>query len=134
MGYVGEMRPRTTARTRHCTIAGSAGQTRGLHAHPVRTGRARRRCEYACDRRDAPEGPSDGSQSEAQKGGQADRLIGLTMGGRNTKLHAVKEASGHLIRLLLTAGHVSDYNGAKLLLDGLPSAKHLLADRGYDAN
>ena len=36
--------------------------------------------------------------------------------------------------LHLTAGQVSDYKGAKALLDELPKAKALLADRGYDAN
>jgi transposase len=34
----------------------------------------------------------------------------------------------------LTAGHVSDYTGAAALLDSLPSAEWLLADRGYDAD
>ena len=29
---------------------------------------------------------------------------------------------------------MSDYNGAQLILDALPPAKHLLADRGYDAD
>jgi len=36
--------------------------------------------------------------------------------------------------MLLTAGQVSDYKGAAELLDDLPEAKELLADRGYDAN
>lgn len=36
--------------------------------------------------------------------------------------------------LLLTEGQVSDYKGAALLLPGLPAAKELLADRGYDAD
>jgi len=34
----------------------------------------------------------------------------------------------------LTAGQVSDYKGAEKLLNDLPAAQHLLADRGYDAN
>ena len=29
---------------------------------------------------------------------------------------------------------MSDYNGARLIVDALPPAKHLLADRGYDAD
>ena len=36
----------------------------------------------------------------------------------------------------LTAGQVSDYKGAALLMDAidaLPEARELLADRGYDA-
>lgn len=32
-----------------------------------------------------------------------------------------------------TAGQVSDYTGAAALLDDLPKAKWMLADRGYDA-
>jgi len=36
--------------------------------------------------------------------------------------------------LYLTAGQVSDYIGARKLLGDFPSAKHLLADRGYDAD
>jgi transposase len=35
---------------------------------------------------------------------------------------------------VLTAGQVSDYKGARQLLDRLPCAKQLLADRGYDAD
>ena len=38
------------------------------------------------------------------------------------------------MRMFLTAGHRSDYIGARALLDGLPPAKHVLADRGYDAD
>lgn len=36
--------------------------------------------------------------------------------------------------LLLTAGQVSDYKGAKRLLPLLPKAKEILGDRGYDAD
>ena len=37
----------------------------------------------------------------------------------------------------LTAGQISDYKGAALLMDAidaLPEARELLADRGYDAD
>jgi transposase len=34
----------------------------------------------------------------------------------------------------MTAGEVSDYTGAAALLDRLPKAEWLLADRGYDAD
>ena len=36
--------------------------------------------------------------------------------------------------LHLTAGQVSDYKGARKLLDSFPASKYLLADRGYDAD
>lgn len=34
----------------------------------------------------------------------------------------------------MTAGQVSDYTGAAALLDSLPAADWLIADRGYDAD
>ena len=69
----------------------------------------------------------------AQKGG-VPRAIGRTKGGLNRKLHAVCDGQGRPVRLLLTAGQISDYSGARILLPSLPAAKHLLADKGYDAN
>lgn len=52
----------------------------------------------------------------------------------NTKLHAVTDAKGRPIRLILSVGQVSDHTGAAALLSGLPQADWLLADRGYDAD
>ncbi len=61
-------------------------------------------------------------------------MIGLAKGGQNTKLHAATDALGRPTGLFMTAGLTSDYTGAQALLEGLPPAKHLLADRGYDAD
>ena len=36
--------------------------------------------------------------------------------------------------MLLSEGQMSDYKGAALMLDALPSAKQLLGDKGYDAD
>ena len=36
--------------------------------------------------------------------------------------------------MLLSQGQMSDYKGAKLLFESLPTAPVLLADRGYDAD
>ena len=52
----------------------------------------------------------------------------------NTKLHAVTDTIGRPVRLFITAGQVSDYTGAAALMNGLPEAEWLLADRGYDAD
>ena len=52
----------------------------------------------------------------------------------NTKLHAVKDDSGRSVRFFITAGQVSDYTGAAALMNVLPEADWLLADRGYDAD
>ena len=52
----------------------------------------------------------------------------------NTKLHAVIDDSGRTVRFFITAGQVSDYTGAAALMNALPEADWLLADRGYDAD
>ena len=52
----------------------------------------------------------------------------------NTKLHAVTDRNGRPLDFFMTAGHISDYTGAAALLDSLPSAEWMLADRGYDAD
>jgi transposase len=72
-------------------------------------------------------------QAWGQKGGR-ERLIGRTKRGMNTKLHAVTDARGRPIRLFVTAGQVSDYTGARALLNSLTNADWLLVDRGYDAD
>ena len=50
----------------------------------------------------------------------------------NSKLHAV--CDGKPVVLLLTAGQVSDYRGADTVLDALPEAAVLIADKGYDSD
>ena len=44
------------------------------------------------------------------------------------------DGDGKPVALLLTEGQMSDYKGAAQLLDRLPKAKELLADRSYDAD
>ncbi|WP_299845098.1 IS5 family transposase [uncultured Jannaschia sp.] len=73
------------------------------------------------------------SSLRLKKGGGG-RLIGRTKGGMNTKLHAITDSIGRPIRFFITAGQVSDYTGARALMDSLPSADWLLGDRGYDAD
>ena len=52
----------------------------------------------------------------------------------NTKLHVICDNQGRPLELLITAGQVSDYIGARALLSSLPKVKWLLGDRGYDAD
>ncbi len=66
--------------------------------------------------------------------GDVPRRIGQTKGGLNSKLHAVCDGQGRPVVLLLSEGQMSDYKGARLIVDALPPAKWLLADRGYDAD
>ena len=48
----------------------------------------------------------------------------------NTKPHAVTDDSRRRVRFFITAGHVSNYTGAAALMNALPEADWLLADRG----
>jgi transposase len=52
----------------------------------------------------------------------------------NTKLHAVTDANGRPLSFFITAGQVSDYTGAAALLDDLPKAQWMLADRAMTPN
>ncbi|MBT8154331.1 IS5 family transposase [Epibacterium ulvae] len=73
------------------------------------------------------------SSLRLKKGGKG-RLIVLTKGGMNTKLHAITDTSARPIRLFITAGQISDYIGARALVSNLPKMEWLLGDRGYDAD
>lgn len=44
------------------------------------------------------------------------------------------DGRGRPIVLLLSEGQMSDHKGAGLILDRLPGAEVLIADRGYDSN
>ena len=62
------------------------------------------------------------------------RRIGRTKGGLNSKLHAVTDAEGRPIMLMLSEGQMSDHTGIKLLYPHLPAAETLIADKGYDSD
>ena len=61
------------------------------------------------------------------------QAIGITRGGRNTKIHAVCDALGNPLRFVLTAGQRHDSKPVPELLDGL-AAKAVLADKAYDSD
>ena len=50
-----------------------------------------------------------------------------------TKVHALCDALGNPIRLILTPGNTADCTQAKLLLEGIIAAD-VLADKGYDSD
>ena len=73
-------------------------------------------------------------QALRRQKGDVPRRIGQTKGCLNSKRHAVCGGHGRPVVMLLSEGQMSDYTGAKLMLNILPSAKCLLADRGYNAD
>ena len=83
------------------------------------------------DRCNPFKGPPHGG--EPAKKGAISRRIGRTKGGLNSKLHTVCDGEGRPIIMLLSEGQMSDHKGARLVLDALPPARNLIADRGYDS-
>lgn len=59
--------------------------------------------------------------------------IGVTGGGLNTKIHALCDALGNPVQLVLTAGQRHDSKVAVELLTGV-QAKAVVADKAYDSN
>lgn len=67
-----------------------------------------------------------------KKGGQSTQALGRSRGGFTTKLHITVDGLGNPLRVLLTAGQVSDIKVADELVTGF-QFDHSLADRGYPA-
>ncbi|WP_407646482.1 IS5 family transposase [Henriciella aquimarina] len=68
-----------------------------------------------------------------RKKGGPDHAIGLSRGGLSTKIHAVVDEAGLPIRLALSPGQASDKATGAALIASLRQARHVVADRGYDA-
>ena len=69
-----------------------------------------------------------------RKRGAFVQAIGLTKGGRNTKVHAISDEHCRPLAFYLTPGQTADIKGAVMLGARLPRARYLLADKAYDAD
>jgi hypothetical protein len=76
---------------------------------------------------------SESTSTVWQKNSQAQEAMGKSRGGLSTKIHAAVDALGNPVRLLLTAGQVSEYTQAEALVDGF-CADFVIADKGYDSD
>ena len=83
------------------------------------------------DRFHACESASFGS---GRKRGEQKQAVGRSRGGRNTKIHALADAKGRLIAILLTAGEAHDYPVAKRLIRRVKPPRRLLGDNAYDGD
>jgi transposase len=59
--------------------------------------------------------------------------FGRSRGGLTTKIHAVVDANGLPLQVMITGGQQHDSLMALALLEGLPSGGMVLADKAYDA-
>jgi len=85
---------------------------------------------YADDRFHAHQGTPLGF---GRKRGEQKQAIGRSRGGRNTKIHAIADAKGRLLSLLLTGGEAHDCPPAQRLIRRTKAARRFLADRAYDS-
>ena len=69
-----------------------------------------------------------------RKRGEQKQAVGRSRGGRNTKIHALADAKGRLIALLLTGGEAHDCPLAERLIARVEPAERMLGDKAYDSN
>jgi transposase len=105
-------------------------QERRFRSCPESLGQRRRR-RIRDDRRNDYPRPSTQRRGAKKRG--EDQAIGRSRGGLTSKIHALADALGNPVRLILTAGHVHDLRAAGQLLEGVACGA-LLGDKGYDAD
>lgn len=74
------------------------------------------------------------ADATGSKGGAEAACIGLSRGGRTTKLHATVDAIGLPLRIHPTPGQYGDCRQAEALLSGLQGVGHVIADAADDAD
>ncbi|MBW6494561.1 MAG: IS5 family transposase [Burkholderiaceae bacterium] len=70
---------------------------------------------------------------QGSKGGPQSQAIGKSKGGWTTKILALTDALGNLVRFVLLPGHRFDTVGVAPLIDGI-SFDAMLADKAFDSN
>jgi transposase len=68
-----------------------------------------------------------------RKRGAEAQAIGVSRGGRTTKIHVITDSQGRLFRFSLTPGNITDITAAYPLAAALPPRGCLIGDAGYDA-
>ena len=68
-----------------------------------------------------------------RKRGEQKQAVGRSRGGRNTKIHALADAKGRLIAILLTGGEAHDCPVAERLIRRVGRPKCMLGDKAYDS-
>src|ERR1700674_5153002 len=85
---------------------------------------------HADDRLDTHKSAPLGSR---RKRGAQKQAVGRSRGGRNTKIHALADAKGRLIAILLTGGEADDCPVAERLIRRVKPPKRMLGDKAYDS-
>ena len=83
---------------------------------------------HADDQLHAHQGAPLGSR---RKRGEQRQAVGRSRGGHNTKIHALADAKGRLIAILLSGGEAHDCPVADRLIRRVKPSKHMLGDKAY---
>ena len=67
------------------------------------------------------------------EGGEAKQAVGISRGGRTSKIHALCDARGRPLRIIVTGGQVHDSRVAGDLIDLSHSPLAVVGDRAYDS-
>ena len=118
-------------RARPSTTGSSAGVPPGYGGACFRRSRQQAALRPSSPRQHAHQGAPP---RRRRKRGRQIQAIGVSRGGRTTKIHALTDGFGRLVAFCLTAGHVADCRAAEGLLHGLPHRALVMADRAYDTN
>jgi transposase len=105
-------------------------QDLGANAHGADRRWASRR--HGCGRQYVCQSPSLGCRRP--KKATQDQAIGISRGGRSTKIHLATDLLGRPIAIHLTAGQRSDIRSVEALLAKIGACKRFIADRAYDAD
>jgi transposase len=92
---------------------------------PLRSTRASGARQQSCENPPLRQRRKRGAQAQA---------IGLTKGGRNSKIHAVVDAFCRPWVFILTPGNTADCVMAEACVSLIGGVTELLADKGYDTN
>lgn len=108
----------------------AVGRRGPLAGAETRARRSRRWRSAAPDRQHDRESTSACSR----RGDKSDEALGRSRGGFTTKIHAVVESSGTLVRFALTGGQVNDITRAAELVCRPREADAVVGDRAYDSD
>src|SRR6476661_6336881 len=111
-------------------VEGGVGAARDLGKSVPETCRNREIGKHPDDRLHARQSAPLGS---GWKRGEQKQAIGRSRGGRNTKVHALADARGRLLAILLTGGEAHDCPVAERLIAIGKASKRLIADKAYDS-
>ncbi len=123
-------RPNTDRRN-HLQPVHTLGQTRCLAAHLRQGGGCRASPRGAFTRQLKREGAPLGVR---WKRGEFSQAVGVSRGGRTTKIHCLADGCGRIVAVALTPGNIADITMAVPMLEALAPAKLLIADKAYDAD